>query len=126
MIDIKEDQLLWCINFLIKSQQGVALLIIIITIMRLNKICNQLKNCTNQLLKNFKKRKVYSGFKDNIWGADLADLDSYCVFFIFSVNMFGLFLYGKENIKTKNYIDEELKSESDSDNDIDIDIDNEE
>ena len=32
----------------------------------------------------------------------------------------------KENIKTKNYIDEELKSESDSDNDIDIDIDNEE
>ena len=36
----------------------------------------------------------------------------------------------KENIKTKNYIGEELKSESDSDsdrdNDIDIDIDNEE
>ena len=22
----------------------------------------------------FKKRKVYSGFKDNIWGADLADM----------------------------------------------------
>ena len=42
--------------------------------------------------------------------------------------------HAKENIKTKNYIDEELKSESesdidtdtDSDNDIDIDIDNEE
>ena len=42
--------------------------------------------------------------------------------------------YAKENIKTKNYIDKELKSESesdidtdtDSDNDIDIDIDNEE
>ena len=38
--------------------------------------------------------------------------------------------YAKENIKTKNYIDNELKSESDSDsdsdNDIDIDIDNEE
>ena len=34
----------------------------------------------------------------------------------------------QEKIKTKNYIDEELKSESDSDsdNDIDIDIDNEE
>ena len=36
----------------------------------------------------------------------------------------------KENIKTKNYIDNELKSESDSDsdsdNDIDIDTDNEE
>ena len=36
--------------------------------------------------------------------------------------------YVKEKIKTKNYIDNELKSESDSDsdNDIDIGIDNEE
>ena len=34
----------------------------------------------------------------------------------------------QEKIKTKNYIDEELKSESDtdSDTDIDIDVDNEE
>ena len=28
--------------------------------------------------------------------------------------------YAKENIKTKNYIDNELKSESDSDSDSDI------
>ena len=36
--------------------------------------------------------------------------------------------YAKENIKTKNHIDNELKSESDSDSDSDndIDIDNEE
>ena len=38
--------------------------------------------------------------------------------------------YAKENTKTKNYIDNELKSESDSnsdsDSDHDIDIDNEE
>ena len=42
--------------------------------------------------------------------------------------------YARENIKNKNYIDEELKSDSESDidtdtdshNDIDIDIDNEE
>ena len=34
--------------------------------------------------------------------------------------------YAKENIKTKNYIDNGLKSESDSDSDNDIDIDNEE
>ena len=26
------------------------------------------------IIKNFKKRTVYSGFKDNIWGADLADM----------------------------------------------------
>ena len=26
------------------------------------------------ILRKFKKRKVYSGFTDNIWGADLADM----------------------------------------------------
>ena len=33
-------------------------------------------NFINQLLKNLKKRKVYSSFKDNIWGVDLADMQS--------------------------------------------------
>ena len=28
------------------------------------------------IIKNFKKRKVYSSFKDNIWGVDLADVQS--------------------------------------------------
>ena len=31
-------------------------------------------NYTKQLLKNLKKRRVYSSFKDNIWGADSADM----------------------------------------------------
>ena len=31
-------------------------------------------NLINQLLENFKKRKVYSGFKENIMGADWADM----------------------------------------------------
>ena len=26
------------------------------------------------IIRKFKKRKVYSGFKDNIWGTDLADI----------------------------------------------------
>ena len=26
------------------------------------------------IIKNFKKRKVYYSFKDNIWGVDLADM----------------------------------------------------
>ena len=26
------------------------------------------------IIRKFKKRKVFSGFKDNIWGADLADM----------------------------------------------------
>ena len=56
------------------------------------------------IIRKSKKRKVYSGFKDNIWGADLADmqliskfnkgfnLDSYCVLLILLVNMLGLLL----------------------------------
>ena len=33
-------------------------------------------NLINQLLENLKKRKVYSFFRDNIWGVDLADMQS--------------------------------------------------
>ena len=28
------------------------------------------------IIRKFKKRIVYSGFKDNIWGADLADMQA--------------------------------------------------
>ena len=53
------------------------------------------------IIRSFKKRTVYSGFKDNTWGADLADMQSiskfdkgfrYCVLLLFLVNMLGLFL----------------------------------
>ena len=33
-----------------------------------------LKNLINSLFENLKKVKVYSAFKDNIWAADLADM----------------------------------------------------
>ena len=42
----------------------------------MSSIINQQMNYINQLLENFKKRKVYSSFKDNIWGVDLADMQS--------------------------------------------------
>ena len=32
------------------------------------------KKLHKTIIWNFKKRAVYSGFKDNIWGADLADM----------------------------------------------------
>ena len=32
------------------------------------------KELHKPIIKKFRKRKVYSGFKDNIWGADLADM----------------------------------------------------
>ena len=57
-------------------------------------------NYINQLLKKFKKRKVYSSFKDNIWGVDLADIQSLSKYnkgikyakSICLVNIHGLFL----------------------------------
>ena len=39
--------------------------------MEISQTNNQLKNYTNQLLENW---KVQSPFKDNIWGADLANM----------------------------------------------------
>ena len=36
-------------------------------------LANELHNSS---IKKFKKRKVYSSFKDNIWGVDLADMQS--------------------------------------------------
>ena len=38
------------------------------------KMNNWLMNLINLLLKNFKKNKVYSAFKDIIWSVDLADM----------------------------------------------------
>ena len=32
------------------------------------------KELHKSIIRNFKEIKVYSGFKDNIWGADLADI----------------------------------------------------
>ena len=32
------------------------------------------KELHKAIIRKFKKRKIYSGFKDNIWGADLADM----------------------------------------------------
>ena len=42
--------------------------------MKLFLIKNRQKNYTNQLLKKINKRKVQPSFIDNIWGADLADM----------------------------------------------------
>ena len=60
------------------------------------------KELYKPVTRNFKKRKVYSGIKENIWGADLVDKQLIskfnkgfrfsCVLFIFLVNVLGLFL----------------------------------
>ena len=55
-----------------------------------------------QIVRIFKRRKVYSSFRNNIWGVDFAnmqslkntakELDIYCVQLICLVNMHGLFI----------------------------------
>ena len=32
------------------------------------------KKLHKPIIRKFEKRKLYSGFRDNIWGADLADM----------------------------------------------------
>ena len=38
------------------------------------------KELHKPIIRKFKKRKVYSGFRDNIWGADLADMQLISIF----------------------------------------------
>ena len=75
MVDIKEGFLLWFTNFLIKKSAGSG------TNTHANnerpldldtqKIAEELHK---PIIRKFKKRTVYSGFKDNIWGSDSADM----------------------------------------------------
>ena len=51
------------------------------------------------IIKNFKKRKVHSSFIDNIWGADLVDMQlisnlikEFTFYYVLLTFMHGLFL----------------------------------
>ena len=50
------------------------------------------------IVKKFEKRKVYSSFKDNIWGADLADFDFDYALLTVLVNMHGLPLWKTKKV----------------------------
>ena len=95
-MDINVVLFQWFINFLIKKTSDSGI--------KNENISN--KELGEELLKpiirKFNKRKVNSPFIDNIWGADLADiqliskfkknLDFYCVLLTFIINTHGLFL----------------------------------
>ena len=77
-------------------------------------------NFINLLLKNLKKRKVYSQFKDNIWGVDLADMQSLsrknkgikyllCAIDLFSKYAFVILLKDKKGISIVNAFDKIIK-----------------
>ena len=64
MMVIKEDQHRWFTSFLIKG-------LVVLTLNQ--KLANELHK---QIIRKFKRRKVQSCFRDNIWGVDLADMES--------------------------------------------------
>ena len=68
MMGIKEVLLLWFINFLIKKSKGGSV----------NNEIKQNKQLVEEIhkliIKKTTKRRVYSSFKGNILGADLADM----------------------------------------------------
>ena len=68
---IKEDQLRWFFDkksALHNKSSGSGIV---------NEPNYQLANELHKpIIRKFKKRKVYSSFRDNIWGVDLADMQS--------------------------------------------------
>ena len=65
---IREDQVQWYPSVFDKRSTGSGV----------NSVPNyQLENeLHRQIIRKFKRRKVYSSFKDNIWGIDLAYMQS--------------------------------------------------
>ena len=73
------------------------------------------------IIKTFEKRKVYSQFKDNIWGVDLADMQSLstknkgikyllCVIDLYSKYAFVIPLKDKKGISILNAFDKIMKT----------------
>ena len=67
-MDIKEVQFQWFINFLIKKHSGFSV--------KSETLPEQVlaAELHKPIIRKFEKREVYLSFKDNISGADLADM----------------------------------------------------
>ena len=77
MMDIKEYWLLWFINFLIKKPASLTDKSAAGSGIKSTPQNEQLAEELHEpIIRKFQKRKVYSAFKNNIWGADLADIIS--------------------------------------------------
>ena len=84
------------------------------------------------VIKKFNKRKVYSQFKDNIWGADLADMQSLskknkgikyllCVIDLFSKYAFVVPLKDKKGFSVTNAFNKIIKQSERKPNKIWVD-----
>ena len=78
------------------------------------------KELQKPIIRNFKKRTVYLGFKDNIWGADLADMQSLSKYnkgikyFLCAIDLFGKYAWvipikDKKGITITNAFEKILK-----------------
>ena len=67
MTGIKEGLPLWFTIFFDKTSTGSG----VNTLANNEKLAEELHK---PIIRNFEKTKVYSRFKNNIWGADLADM----------------------------------------------------
>ena len=84
------------------------------------------------IIRKFKKRKVYSAFKDNVWGADLADMQLIskfnkrfrfllCVTDIFSKCAWVIPLKDKKGVSIVNAFQKNLKRPTRKPNKICVD-----
>ena len=89
-------------------------------------------NFINLLLANLKKRKVYSQFKDNIWGVELADMQSLsrknkgiryllCAIDLYSKYAFVISLENKKGISVTNGFNKLIKQSNRKPNKIWVD-----
>ena len=107
MMDINVDLLQWSINFSKKKTSGETVKNEIISNKELAEELHK------PVIRKFEKRKVHSPFIDNIWGADLADMQLIskfnkgfrfllCVIDIYSKYAWVIPLIDKKYIKITN------------------------
>ena len=91
-MDIKEDLLLWFTNFFYKKTVGSGI----------NMDANNeelAEELHKPIIRKFEKRTIYSGLKDNTWGANLADmqliskLNKGFRFFLCFIDIFGKYAW---------------------------------
>ena len=75
-MDISVDFLQWSINLLIKKTSGGAATVTNKSAIKNENIFNKelAEELHKLIIRKFNKRKVQSGFIDNIWGSDPADI----------------------------------------------------
>ena len=73
---IKENQHQWFTSFLIKKSSGSGFAASLSNKSATEPNYQLANELHKQIIRKFKKRKVYSSFRDNIWAVVLADMQS--------------------------------------------------